>query len=70
MTDTTQTHAHRIVDSAEDVAIHAAEAIETASERGQAAFTAGSSYVRGHPLLSLGFVLTVSYALSRLLGSR
>ena len=70
MTNTTQTHAHRTVDSADDVAIHAAEAIEMASERGEAMAAAGSSYVRGHPLLSLGFVLTASYAFSRLLGSR
>ena len=62
--------AHRAVESADEMANHAAEALDRAGEKGQELLTSGTSYMREHPLFTLGLAVVAGYALSRLLVSR
>ncbi len=61
--------AHSAVGSADDLATHAADALDNASIKGEQLVASGSSYMRAHPLLTLGLAVTTGYLLSRLLAS-
>jgi ElaB/YqjD/DUF883 family membrane-anchored ribosome-binding protein len=61
---------HKAVENADELANHAAKALDSAGEKGQEMITAGTSYLREHPLLALGLAVTAGYVLSRLLASR
>lgn len=62
--------AHRAVENADEMATHAADAIDHASAKGEEILTAGTRYMRDHPLLTLGLAVSAGYVLSRLLASR
>ena len=62
--------AHRAVENADEIATHAADAIDKAGVKGEELITASTSYMREHPLLTLGLAVTAGYVLSRLLASR
>ncbi len=62
--------AHKVVDNADQVAAHAAEAIGKAGVKGEELVAAGTSYMREHPLLTLGVAVAAGYVLSRLMSSR
>ncbi|TVS10366.1 MAG: DUF883 domain-containing protein [Gammaproteobacteria bacterium] len=61
--------AHNAVGNADELATQAAGAIDSASVKGEQLFASGSSYMREHPLLTLGLAVTTGYLLSRLLAS-
>lgn len=62
--------AHKAVDNADQVAAHAAEAIGKAGVKGEELVTASTTYMREHPMLTLGVAVAAGYVLSRLLSSR
>lgn len=62
--------AHKAVENADQLANDAVEALDSAGEKGQELITAGTRYMREHPLLTLGLAVTAGYVLSRLLASR
>jgi ElaB/YqjD/DUF883 family membrane-anchored ribosome-binding protein len=62
--------AHKAVDSADQLASNAAEALDRAGAKGEQLITSGTSYMREHPLLTLGLAVAAGYALSRTLFSR
>ncbi|TGG92827.1 hypothetical protein E4656_11920 [Natronospirillum operosum] len=62
--------AHRAVKNADEMADHAVEAMERAGVKRDEMITASSSYMRDHPLITLGLAVTTGYVLSRLLSSR
>jgi ElaB/YqjD/DUF883 family membrane-anchored ribosome-binding protein len=62
--------AHKAVENADELANHAAEALDRAGEKGEELLAAGTSYMREHPLLTLGLAVTAGYVLSRVLASR
>lgn len=68
--DRAAARAHEAVENADELANHAAEALDSAGEKGQEMITAGTSYMREHPLLTLSLAVTAGYVLSRLLASR
>ncbi|MCC5860626.1 MAG: hypothetical protein JJT93_01785 [Gammaproteobacteria bacterium] len=61
--------AHKAVDNADQMATHAAEAIDQAGLKGDELISAGTSYMREHPLLTVGLAVTAGYLLSRLLAA-
>lgn len=62
--------AHKAVDSADDAAINAAKALGRAGAKSEELFAASTSYMREHPLFTLGLAVTAGFMLSRLLASR
>jgi ElaB/YqjD/DUF883 family membrane-anchored ribosome-binding protein len=62
--------AHKAVDNADEVAHQAAQAVGKAGVKGEELVAAGTSYLREHPLFTLGLAVTAGYVLSRLLASR
>ncbi|MCC5858557.1 MAG: hypothetical protein JJT90_10400 [Ectothiorhodospiraceae bacterium] len=68
--DSAAAGAHKAVDSADEMLNPAAEALDRAGVKGEELITASTSYMREHPLLTLGLAVTAGYALSRLLASR
>ncbi len=62
--------AHKAVENADELANQAVEALDSAGEKGQELINAGTSYMREHPMLTLGLAVTAGYVLSRLLSSR
>ena len=62
--------AHKAVDSADGAANNAANALGKAGVKGEELVAASTTYMREHPLLTLGLAITAGYALSRLLASR
>lgn len=62
--------AHKVVDNADQVAAQAAEAIGKAGVKGEELVAASTSYMREHPMLTLGVAVAAGYVLSRLLSSR
>jgi ElaB/YqjD/DUF883 family membrane-anchored ribosome-binding protein len=62
--------AHKAVDNADEVAAQAAQALGKAGAKGEELVTAGASYMREHPLFTLGLAVATGYVLSRLLASR
>jgi ElaB/YqjD/DUF883 family membrane-anchored ribosome-binding protein len=66
--------AHRAVDTAGDAAAHAAGALgvkgEELQEQGKVIVERAGSYVREHPVASLGMAVAAGYILSRLMSSR
>lgn len=62
--------AHQAVDNADDAAVNAAKALGKAGAKGEELVAAGTSYMREHPLLTLGLAVTAGFMLSRLIASR
>lgn len=62
--------AHRAIESADEMANHAAQAIDKAGAKGEEMITASTTYMREHPVITLGLAVTAGYVLSRLLTSR
>lgn len=62
--------AHKAVENADELASHAAEALDRAGEKGQELMTAGTAYMREHPLLTIGLAVAAGYVLSRLTAPR
>ena len=62
--------AHKAVDNADEMVSHAVEAIERAGIKGEEMIAAGSTYMREHPIITLGLAVGTGYVLSRLLASR
>ncbi|MCH8551007.1 MAG: hypothetical protein LAT62_03655 [Natronospirillum sp.] len=62
--------AHRAVEGADELADYAVDALERAGVKGDEMITASTSYMREHPLVTLGLAVTTGYVLSRLLASR
>lgn len=62
--------AHKAVENADELANDAVEVLDRAGEKGEELITAGTSYMRKHPLVTLGLAVTAGYVLSRLLASR
>jgi len=62
--------AHKAVDNADQVAEQAAQALGKAGVKGEELVAAGTSYMREHPLFTLGIAVTAGYVLSRLLATR
>jgi len=62
--------AHKTVDNADQLADKAGEAMDKAGAKGEQLVKASSSYVREHPLVSIGIAVTAGYVLSSLLSSR
>lgn len=59
--------AHKAIDNADQVAEQAAEAIGKAGVKGEELVTASTSYMREHPMLTLGVAVAAGFILSRLL---
>ncbi|MGY6554330.1 MAG: hypothetical protein ACXIUM_07385 [Wenzhouxiangella sp.] len=62
--------AHKAVQNADEMANHAAETLEKAGVKGEEILNASTSYLRDHPLLTLGLAVTAGYVLSRVLAAR
>lgn len=62
--------AHSAVKHADEMADHAVEAMERVGVKKDEMMSASSSYIREHPLITLGLAVTTGYVLSRLLSSR
>jgi ElaB/YqjD/DUF883 family membrane-anchored ribosome-binding protein len=62
--------AHRAVEGADELASHAADAIDRAGVKGEELLATSTSYMREHPLLTLGLAVTAGYVLSRILAPR
>jgi ElaB/YqjD/DUF883 family membrane-anchored ribosome-binding protein len=62
--------AHKALDNADEVANQAAQALGKAGVKGEELVAAGTSYMREHPLFTLGLAVTAGYVLSRLLATR
>lgn len=62
--------AHNAVDNADGVADQAAQAFDKASAKGEQLAAAGTSYMREHPLVTIGLAITAGYVLSRLTAKR
>ena len=62
--------AHRAVESADDFLTPAAEALDSAGAKGEELVKVSTTYMREHPLLTLGLAVTAGYVLSKLLASR
>lgn len=61
--------AHNAVGNADDMATQAANALDAASDKGEELLATSTSYMREHPLFTLGLAVTAGYVLSRLLAS-
>jgi ElaB/YqjD/DUF883 family membrane-anchored ribosome-binding protein len=59
--------AHRAINSADEAATSAVAALEAAGVRGKALLDTSTTYMRQHPLLSLGVAVAAGFVLSRLL---
>jgi ElaB/YqjD/DUF883 family membrane-anchored ribosome-binding protein len=66
--------AHRAVNSADEAASHATDAIakagNKASVKGEELYAASASYMREHPVFTIGVAVAAGYLLSRLLTTR
>ena len=62
--------AHRAVENADEMLDSAAQTLDRAGAKGEEMITVGASYVREHPLVTLGLAVAAGYVLSRLLASR
>jgi len=62
--------AHKAVESADEMANQAAETLEKAGVKSEELLNAGTTYMREHPLLTLGLAVSAGYVLSRVLASR
>ena len=62
--------AHQAVEGADEIAHQAGEALHRAGDKGAELVASGSTYMRDHPLFSLGLIVTAGYALTRLLAPR
>lgn len=62
--------AHKLVDNADEVATQAAKALEDAGVKGEELAAIGTSYMRDHPVATLGVAVAAGYLLSRLLSAR
>lgn len=62
--------AHKVVDNADQVAAQAADAIGKAGVKGEELVAASTSYMREHPMLTIGVAVAAGYVLSRLMSSR
>jgi ElaB/YqjD/DUF883 family membrane-anchored ribosome-binding protein len=62
--------AHRAIDSADNAANQATDTLAKAGSKagatGKEYYTAGTGYMRDHPVLTLGVVVATGYLLSRL----
>lgn len=66
--------AHRAVNSADEAASNATDAIakagHKASVKGEELYEAGASYMREHPMFTIGVAVAAGYLLSRMLSTR
>ena len=66
--------AHRAVNSADEAANNATDALakagNKAGEKGEELYAAGASYMREHPMFTIGIAVATGYLLSRLLSTR
>jgi len=62
--------AHKAVENADEAASHAATALGRAGAKSRELVAASTSYMREHPLVTLGLAATAGYVLSRLLALR
>lgn len=66
--------AHRAVNSADEAANKAADSIakagEKASVKGEELYAASASYMREHPVFTIGVAVAAGYLLSRMMASR
>jgi ElaB/YqjD/DUF883 family membrane-anchored ribosome-binding protein len=62
--------AHKVVDNADGMATQAAKALDDAGVKGEELVAMGTTYMREHPLFTLGLAVTAGYVLSRLLAPR
>jgi ElaB/YqjD/DUF883 family membrane-anchored ribosome-binding protein len=66
--------AHRAVNSADEAASHATDAIakagNKASVKGEELYAASASYMREHPVFTIGVAVAAGYLLSRLMATR
>jgi ElaB/YqjD/DUF883 family membrane-anchored ribosome-binding protein len=66
--------AHRAVNSADEAASHATDAIAKAGNKagakGEELYAASASYMREHPVFTIGVAVAAGYLLSRLLATR
>ncbi len=62
--------AHKAIDNADEVAIQAKQALDKAGVKGEELVAASTSYMREHPLVTLGLAIAAGYVLSRLMATR
>jgi ElaB/YqjD/DUF883 family membrane-anchored ribosome-binding protein len=66
--------AHRVVNSADEAANKATDSIakagEKASVKGEELYAASASYMREHPMFTIGVAVAAGYLLSRMMASR
>lgn len=66
--------AHRAVNSADEAANSATDALAKAGNKagvkGEELYAAGASYMRDHPMFTIGIAVATGYVLSRLLATR
>jgi len=62
--------AHKALDNADEVAIQAKQALDKAGIKGEELVAASTSYMREHPLVTLGLAIAAGYVLSRLMATR
>lgn len=66
--------AHRAVNSADQAANNAADAMAKAGNKagvkGEELYAAGTTYMREHPMFTIGIAVATGYVLSRLLATR
>lgn len=66
--------AHRAVNSADEAANHATDALanagEKASVKGEELYAASASYMREHPVFTIGVAVAAGYLLSRMMATR
>ena len=72
--DRVASSAHRAVNSADEAASNAADAIakagNKASVKGEELYAASASYMREHPVFTIGVAVAAGYLLSRLMSTR
>ncbi|WP_253484525.1 hypothetical protein [Natronocella acetinitrilica] len=68
--DRVASSAHNVVDNADEIGAQAAKAIEDAGVKGEELAAMGTSYMREHPVFTLGVAVAAGYLLSRILSSR
>jgi len=62
--------AHKALDNADDVALQAKQALDKAGIKSEELVAASSSYMRAHPLITLGLAIAAGYMLSRMMATR
>lgn len=62
--------AHDAVGNVDGAADHAAQAFGKASAKGEKLLETGTSYMREHPLVTLGLAVTAGYVLSRVISKQ